>query len=186
MKLSEINIETNTRREFQVLNDKRIRIKDKKLSLVKSTSNLLKEIFLPQGYPHTVTPDYFYYQLYDTLQAFCSTITSLLANQSSLAVLGVGDGTASTSSALLLWIVKEGVEKVSRIVFAWQISTHLDKNAKTWRFAADWFNDVGSLLEFTSPLFAKSTFIVCASTLFKGLCGVAAGSTKASLTVCKK
>lgn len=28
----------------------------------------LKEIFLPQGYPHSVSPDYLQYQIWDSLQ----------------------------------------------------------------------------------------------------------------------
>lgn len=36
---------------------------------------LFQKIFLPQGYPDSVSEDYIYYQLWDTLQAFCSTIS---------------------------------------------------------------------------------------------------------------
>lgn len=35
---------------------------------------LLKEIFLPQGYPFSVSKDYIHYQIWDTVQAFCSSI----------------------------------------------------------------------------------------------------------------
>lgn len=37
--------------------------------------NVFKEIFLPQGYPSSVSEDYTSYQIWDTAQAFCSTIT---------------------------------------------------------------------------------------------------------------
>lgn len=37
--------------------------------------NLFKKIFLPRGYPHSVSPDYTNYQIWDTAQAFCSTFT---------------------------------------------------------------------------------------------------------------
>lgn len=33
------------------------------------------KIFLPQGYPDSVSKDYTAYQIWDTAQAFCSTIT---------------------------------------------------------------------------------------------------------------
>lgn len=35
----------------------------------------LQRIFLPHGYPDSVSEDYIYYQIWDTIQAFCSTIT---------------------------------------------------------------------------------------------------------------
>lgn len=38
-------------------------------------------IFLPSGYPHTVSSDYTPYQIYDSLQAFFSAIAGLLASR---------------------------------------------------------------------------------------------------------
>lgn len=40
--------------------------------------NVLRDIFLPRGYPDSVTPDYANYQLWDTLQAFCSYVLQAL------------------------------------------------------------------------------------------------------------
>lgn len=37
--------------------------------------SFLAEVFLPQGYPDSVSKDYMPYQIWDTAQAFCSTIT---------------------------------------------------------------------------------------------------------------
>jgi len=42
------------------------------------------DVFLPAGYPHTVTPDYTPYQVYDSLQAFSSTIAGLLSSRAVL------------------------------------------------------------------------------------------------------
>lgn len=38
-------------------------------------SSWFTKIFLPQGYPDSVSKDYIAYQIWDTAQAFCSTIT---------------------------------------------------------------------------------------------------------------
>lgn len=35
---------------------------------------IFKNLFLPQGYPDSVSSDYIHYQFWDTIQAFCSTI----------------------------------------------------------------------------------------------------------------
>lgn len=36
---------------------------------------IFKSVFLPQGYPDSVSEDYIHYQFWDTIQAFCSTIS---------------------------------------------------------------------------------------------------------------
>lgn len=39
---------------------------------------IFQEIFLPKGYPDSVSEDYAAYQIWDTIQAFCSTICGML------------------------------------------------------------------------------------------------------------
>lgn len=48
-------------------------------------------VFLPQGYPHTVTSDYVEYQIWDTLQAFASSLTGALSTAAILKGVGVGN-----------------------------------------------------------------------------------------------
>lgn len=43
---------------------------DDKIAIIR----IFKKIFLPQGYPDSVSEDYIHYQFWDTVQAFCSTI----------------------------------------------------------------------------------------------------------------
>lgn len=84
----------------------------------------LQEVFLPQGYPDTVSSDYLSYQMWDTLQvglcigsekrcllwtavqAFCSSITGMLATLAILKGVGVGDSTATPLAAALTWMFK--------------------------------------------------------------------------------
>ena len=46
-------------------------LNQKKLGIIR----LFQKIFLPSGYPDSVSDDYLDYQKYDTLQAFASTIS---------------------------------------------------------------------------------------------------------------
>lgn len=50
-------------------------------------------LFVPAGYPDSVTEDYTAYQLHDTIQAFCSYVRSNISMQSLLQSAGVGNGT---------------------------------------------------------------------------------------------
>ncbi|KAI3658167.1 hypothetical protein MP638_000850 [Amoeboaphelidium occidentale] len=151
-----------------------------------SIVGLFYEIFLPAGYPQTVTEDYAAYQIYDSLQAFCSTINGLLSTQAALKEAGVGDSTATALSALLSWTIKDGTGMVGSILFTWKFAKNLDYDAKTWRFMADIFNDLGMVFVLLSPMlnFDKriSLALLCIGTLFKSLCGVCGGATKGALT----
>lgn len=56
----------------------RVPLKGDVLSVTKESfglRRLFQRIFLPQGYPDSVSADYIHYQIWDTVQAFCSTIT---------------------------------------------------------------------------------------------------------------
>ncbi|KAJ3397645.1 hypothetical protein HDU92_005387 [Lobulomyces angularis] len=129
-----------------------------------SIKKVLFDIFLPNDFPASVTKDYINYQVFDTLQAICSTITGILANQASLAAIGVGDSTSTTTAAMLTWIFKEGSGMVGKLIFAYKVSDILDKEAKKFRLLADIFNDL-----------SRNTF--------SSLCGVCAGGTKAALSL---
>lgn len=140
--------------------------------------------FLPAGYPHTVTDDYLAYQTYDSLQAFASSITSLLANRAVLEGLGVGDSSSSPTGALILKITGDTISRVATILFAHRMGQAIEPECKFYRFLADIFNDSAQFLDLLTPAlpyFPKLSVIVSAGVL-RSLCGVAANASKASLS----
>jgi len=141
--------------------------------------------FLPVGYPHSVSEDYLAYQFYDSLQAFFSTITSLLANRALLQGLGVGDANSSATFAMMLTILKDAMSRIATIVFAHRFGLRIEPDAKRYRFLADLFNDTAFFLELYSPYFGPWGKVVALSTgeALRALCGVAAGASKAALSV---
>lgn len=80
---------------------------------------MLKDIFLPYGYPDSVSKDYFDYQIWDTIQAFCSTISGTFTTQAVLKGVGVGNAEATPLAAAITWIAKDGTGMIGRIIFAW-------------------------------------------------------------------
>ena len=72
----------------------------------KQVGLFLKNAFLPQGYPDSVSKDYFSYQLWDTLQAFASSISGTLATQAVLEGIGVGDEEATPLAATITWLLR--------------------------------------------------------------------------------
>lgn len=148
-----------------------------------SLSQFFRSAFLPQGYPDSVSVDYLTYQIWDTTQAFASSITGTLATQAVLKGVGVGDESATILAATITWILKNGTGMVGRILFAWVQGTSLDCDAKRWRLFADILNDLAIFLEILAPSFpGVFTGIVCVAGVFKSIVGVAGGSTRAALT----
>ena len=44
-------------------------------------TSVLRQVFLPEGYPTSVSSDYLSYQVWDTVQAFASSISGSLATK---------------------------------------------------------------------------------------------------------
>ncbi|XP_048006625.1 RUS family member 1 [Leguminivora glycinivorella] len=146
-------------------------------------TNWFTQIFLPQGYPDSVSKDYSPYQVWDTAQAFCSTIAGILATQEVLRGVGVGDTNATPLAATVTWVLKDGCGHVGRIVFAFSHGTYLDAYSKKWRLYADTLNDAAMCIEIALPLFRNyTTFALCVSTVMKAIVGVAGGATRVAMT----
>uniref|UniRef100_A0A1A8IQ98 Chromosome 16 open reading frame 58 n=1 Tax=Nothobranchius kuhntae TaxID=321403 RepID=A0A1A8IQ98_NOTKU len=149
-----------------------------------SVVGLFKSVFLPQGYPESVSDDYLQYQFWDTVQAFSSSLSGTLATQASLKGVGVGNQAATVAGATITWLLRDGTGMLGRILFAWRKGSKLDSEAKKWRLFADVLNDIAMFMEILAPYFpAFFTLIVCTAGIFKSIVGVAGGATRAALTV---
>ncbi|VDM59322.1 unnamed protein product [Angiostrongylus costaricensis] len=144
------------------------------LSCWSRLKTLLTEIFLPQGYPSSVSDDYMQYQRWDTLQAFASSLTGALATEAVLKGAGVGDQSASTLAASLTWLTKDGLGMIGR--------SELDYDCKKWRFVADIFNDLAFFIDLISPALSGSFFVcACTSSILRSVVGVAGGATRTAI-----
>lgn len=113
-----------------------------------------------------------------------SSTTLSRVNHCRIVGVGVGDASASATAAVLLSIVQESMGRVATILFAHRFGTSLEPECKMYRLLADFFNDAAMILDCLSPAFPKPLRVVllsCSSAL-RALCGVAAGSAKASLS----
>ncbi|KAF4035252.1 Vitamin B6 photo-protection and homoeostasis [Phytophthora infestans] len=145
-------------------------------------SRELQEMFLPAGYPDSVSEDYLGFQFWDTLQAMCSYLRGVLATQSVLQSVGVGDDKATPLAAALQWVLRDGSGMIGGLTFAYFVGPKFDVNVKRWRLFADVVNDVGLTLDMVAPYFPTLvTEVLCVSSVCKAMCGVAAGATRSSL-----
>ncbi len=98
--------------------------------------------------------------------------------------VGVGDASASPTAALLLSVLQESMGRIATILFAHKFGSSLEPECKMYRLAADIFNDSAMVLDCLSPALPKGPRVILLSfsSVLRALCGVAAGSSKASLS----
>lgn len=98
--------------------------------------------------------------------------------------VGVGDADASPTAAILLSVLQDSMGRIATILFAHKLGTSLEPECKMYRLAADVFNDAAMILDCLSPAFPKAyrVLLLSFSSVLRALCGVAAGSSKASLS----
>lgn len=96
----------------------------------------------------------------------------------------MGNQSATPTAALLLTILQESAGRLGTILFAHRLGTALEPECKQWRLAADVFNDGAMLLDCLSPALPRTlrVALLSLSSVLRALCGVAAGSAKASLS----
>jgi Vitamin B6 photo-protection and homoeostasis len=141
-------------------------------------------VFLPTGYPDTVSPDYTAYHVYNSLQAFFSAIAALLASRAVLQGMGVGDQEASATSAMLLTVLQESMGRFATILFAYRVGTTIESECKMYRLLADVLNDTAMVFDCLSPMLPKLIRVplLGASSIVRAMCGVAGQSSKAALS----
>ncbi|KAI2463529.1 vitamin B6 photo-protection and homoeostasis-domain-containing protein, partial [Annulohypoxylon bovei var. microspora] len=144
----------------------------------------LKDVFLPVGYPKTVTADYTPYQVYDSLQAFSSTIAGLLSSRAVLQGFGVGDSASSATAAVLLTVLQESTGRLATIIFAHRCGQAIQPECKFYRFLADIVNDAALLLDVLAPALPTYPKILalCGAGVLRALCGISGGAAKAELS----
>ncbi|GFH51483.1 hypothetical protein CTEN210_07959 [Chaetoceros tenuissimus] len=153
---------------------------------------VMSDLFLPLNYPHSVNNGYIQYQIFDATQGLCSYLRGVVSNTAVLRAAGVGDATATASSAAIQWALKDGVAMVGGLLFSYYNSSYFDSHVKEFRLFADVINDVGLFLDMASPIVISSfpqservnvaILITSIATLCRVMCGMAAGATKNCIT----
>ncbi|KAI0384872.1 DUF647-domain-containing protein [Hypomontagnella monticulosa] len=161
--------------------------KDDNPRVIKAGQNPVKDlmgVFLPAGYPRSVREDYTAYQVYDSLQAFSSTIAGLLSSRAVLQGFGIGDSGSSATTAVLFTVVQECTGRLATILFAHRYGRAIEAECKFYRFFADIVNDSALFLDILSPALPTwpKVLALCGAGMLRALCGVSGGAAKASLS----
>ncbi|KAJ4473656.1 vitamin B6 photo-protection and homoeostasis-domain-containing protein [Lentinula aciculospora] len=167
--------------------------------------SFIAKVFLPAGYPRSVSPDYLRYQILNAAQAFCSSLASLLSSRATLEGYGVGNASASSTNALLLTVLQDISNRLTTIIAAFFFGSSLLPEAKMYRFLADLLNDAAIVIDTLSPLLVSlydahvpafmttipflpptvplRVYTLCLSASIRALCGIVAGGSKTAITM---
>lgn len=79
--------------------------------------------------------------------------------------------------------MRDGASMIGGLLFTAFSSANFGQNAKSWRLFADYINNVGITLDLLAPL-SQTLFLplICLSSVFKSLCGIAAGAAGAVIS----
>eukprot|EP00873_Tetraselmis_striata_P038848 jgi/Tetstr1/459112/TSEL_004562.t1 len=124
-----------------------------------------RSLFIPQDYPHSVTPDYLPYQLVTVAAHVTGWAELSLATSSMLKAVGVGAGVAGATAATagIKWIVKDGVGAVGRLFVGGGLARYFDEEPRKWRMLGELVNTMGVALEIATSLYPQH-FLVLAGT----------------------
>lgn len=164
---------THSQQPLKFLPDQRSFLPAILATYLSATIGYLKILFLPTGFPHSVTPDYTPYQIYDSIQAFASTIASLLSSRAVLQSLNVISSaspsstnesddevslgsTEAATAATLLAILQSTLSNLTTILFASRAAPRISPDVKFYRFLADVVNDIAFVLDLLAPSLSTS------------------------------
>ncbi|KAJ3296477.1 hypothetical protein HK104_001570 [Borealophlyctis nickersoniae] len=138
--------------------------------------------FLPRGYPHSVTPDYTPYTVYQFLHSVTGTLTGTLSTQALLQALGLGAGAAVGLAATTNWIIKDGFGLLGGVIYAGWMGNRFDSSPKRYRFIASLSIQAATFAELLTPLMPH-LFLPMASlsNIGKNIGWLASSATKASM-----
>jgi hypothetical protein len=95
----------------------------------------IKSLFLPKGYPFSVTPDYLPFTLFQFIQSVSGTMAGTVSTQAMLHALGLGMGPALGLAATTNWIIKDGFGLLGGVIFAGFMGTRFDSSPKVTFFS---------------------------------------------------
>lgn len=142
------------------------------------------DVFLPDGYPNSVSDDYTAYQIFDSFQAFAGTIAGMIGSRAVWQGLGVGDSAASPTGAMLVQVIRECMGKLATIFFAHRMGTSIEAECKAYRLGADLLTETAMIIDCMSPWFPTQVrfLVLCISSVLFSASGVAGHASKSSLS----
>jgi len=125
-----------------------------------------KEFLFDAFFPPDVTPDYYAFTAWRFSQRCMSATVGVFGTQALLLALGVKAGRIGQAAAIS-WVLKDGLGRVGKMIWASGMGKDFDVDPKRWRFRSALLYATGNGLEIVTQVFPASflLFATAANTL---------------------
>ncbi|PXF41139.1 Protein root UVB sensitive 2, chloroplastic [Gracilariopsis chorda] len=106
-------------------------------------------------FPEDVTPDYYSFSAWRFAQRCFSATVGVFGTSSLLFALGIRSGRIG-QAAVISWVLKDGLGRVGKMVWAGSMGKDFDVDPKRWRFRSALLYAFGNGLEIVTQIFPAS------------------------------
>lgn len=117
--------------------------------------------FMRAFFPDDVTPDYYSFTAWRFSQRCVSATIGVFGTSSLLFALGIRSGRIG-QAAVTSWVLKDGLGRVGKMLWAGSMGKDFDVDPKRWRFRSALLYAIGNGLEIVTQIFPAS-FLVFAT-----------------------
>lgn len=117
--------------------------------------------FTRSFFPDDVTPDYYSFTAWRFAQRCVSATIGVFGTSSLLFALGIRSGRIG-QAAVISWVLKDGLGRVGKMIWAGSMGKDFDVDPKRWRFRSALLYALGNGLEIVTQIFPAS-FLVFAT-----------------------
>ena len=131
------------------------------------TSPRLRRIFLPAGYPESVSRDYAPFIRWHLGSLAFRNVLEVLTSQSLLVALGMGSAPGALPlTAATKWVLKDGLGSLAPLAAGSLGGQKYDEDPKRWWAATNALEDVARAIELLTPAFPAAFLPLAASATF--------------------
>ena len=128
-----------------------------------------KRIFLPDGFPKTVSRDYLPWLKWQMLSLFFRDVLEVLSAQSLLVAVGMDVNQANAAAPVAgaaKWVLKDGTGGLATLALGALNTKKFDENPKFFWSAANSLEDVSRAMELLTPLFPSQFLLIAGTATF--------------------
>ena len=134
-----------------------------------SRAQFIKRIFLPDGFPNTVSKDYLPWLKWQMLSLFFRDVLEVLSAQSLLVAVGMDVNQANAAAPVAgaaKWVLKDGTGGLATLALGALNTKKFDENPKFFWSAANSLEDVSRAMELLTPLFPSHFLLIAGTATF--------------------
>jgi len=142
---------------------------DEKYDVSSSFRAQFKRIFLPDGFPKTVSRDYLPWLKWQMLSLFFRDVLEVLSAQSLLVAVGMDVNQANAAAPVAgaaKWVLKDGTGGLATLALGALNTKKFDENPKFFWSAANSLEDVSRAMELLTPLFPSQFLLIAGTATF--------------------